>query len=218
MASNFHEVRAHGVVKAFGPTLAIAEAELVLTEGTITTLEGANGSGKSTLLLLLALLLRPTQGAILFDGAHPKPAWKVRGQIGLVAHFPAAYLDLTAYENLLLAANLHGLPNAYERVAMIVERFGITEFCARPMRTYSRGQQQRVSLARAILSEPRLLLLDEPTTGLDGEGLDELERVLNEERDRGTIIALATHDRAWAKRLANRRIRLEYGRAMEIAL
>ncbi len=205
-----------GVAKSFGGTLAVAHADLTLGTGTVTTLEGANGSGKSTLLLLLALLLRPTRGQVLFDEKPAGPAWHARGRIGLVAHFPAAYLDLTARENLTLIAKLHGISDAYTKIEALVERFAITEFADRPMRTYSRGQQQRVALARSILPAPRLLLLDEPTTGLDGQGLDELELALIEERERGAIIALATHDRVWARKIADHRVRLDNGKVMEM--
>lgn len=213
MTRAFKEIRAHDVVKAFGRTIAVAGVDVTLSEGTITTIEGANGSGKSTLLLILALLMRPTRGEVLVDGARPSARAATRGRIGLVAHFPAAYLDLTARENLLLAAKLCQIAEP-RKVDGLIERFKMVDFCDRPMRTYSRGQQQRTSLARAILTEPKLLLLDEPATGLDADGAEELDRVLREEKERGAIIAIATHNQQLAERIADRRVRLEAGRVV----
>jgi len=128
--------------------------------------EGPNGSGKSTLLSLLALIATPTRGSIRFGNRDATKQPDLRRHIGVLAHAAMIYPDLNAYENLALFASLHDLP-AGRTLDRERERFGLGAWAGRPARTYSRGQLQRVALARALLHEPLLLLLDEPSTGLD---------------------------------------------------
>jgi ABC-type multidrug transport system ATPase subunit len=215
---DFQEVRAEGLTKVFGATRALAEVDLRLTAGTITAVEGPNGSGKSTLLAILAHRLRPTRGTVRYGGMQagrgPEAA-ALRHRIGVLAHQPMIYPDLTGRENLLLFGRLHGLARPLERIAELCERFEIGAFAERPARTWSRGQLQRVALARAVLPAPRLLLLDEPSTGLDAAALGRLVETLQVERQRGAIQLLVTHDVALAERVADVRVRLERGRVVE---
>ncbi len=214
-ALDFDAVTARGLVKVYGPTRALAGVDITLAAGCVTSIEGPNGSGKSTLLGLLALLARPTRGAIRYgahDAEHGGPA--LRARIGVLAHAAMIYPDLTGRENLRLFAELHGLADRGARIAAILARFEVGAFVDRPARTYSRGQLQRVALARALVHAPRLLLLDEPSTGLDAPSVERLARTVAEERARGTIVALVTHDEPLAARLADVRIRLERGRVV----
>jgi heme exporter protein A len=124
------------------------------------------------------------------------------------------YPDLNAHENLRLFAQLYGLANVSEKLQQLADRFGLGSWAERPARTYSRGQLQRVALARSILHAPQLLLLDEPSTGLDVASVERLTAAVEAERARGAIVVLVTHDDPLRDRLANRRIRLAHGRVV----
>jgi len=208
---DFSAVTAQGLVKMFGPTRALSGVDLSLTAGCVTVIEGPNGAGKSTLLELLSLLSRPTRGTLRF-GSYD--AWRdrqlLRGTLGVLAHAAMLYPDLTGHENLTLFARMYGVPTA--RIGALAERFEATGFWERPVRTYSRGQLQRVALARALLHEPRLLLLDEPSTGLDVRATERLVEAVAVERARGAIVVLVTHDTALTDKLADRRVRINRGR------
>jgi heme exporter protein A len=177
----------------------------------VTVIEGPNGAGKSTLLDILSLLSRPTRGSLAF-GDHD--AWRERDQLraalGVLAHAPMLYPELSGQENLTFFGRIYGTPSG--RVAALAERFELTAFWRRPARTYSRGQLQRVALARALLHAPRLILLDEPSTGLDAAAVEQLVQAVQAERARGAIVALITHDPSLAERLADVRVRLSRGR------
>lgn len=195
----------------FGPTRALSGVDLTLEAGLVTVVEGPNGAGKSTLLDILSLLSRPTRGSLHF-GDHD--AWRsraaLRGCLGVLAHAPLLYPDLSGRENLVLFAHMYAVHE--RRVRELGERFDATAFWERPTRTYSRGQLQRVALARALLHAPRLILLDEPSTGLDVRATDQLVAAVRAERARGAIVALITHDQALVERVADRRVRLARGR------
>ena len=171
---------------------------------------GPNGAGKSTLLSLAALIARPTRGELLFDGEPAAP--RHRGGIGLVAHQPLVYPELTARENLTFFARLHALPDGVARVRMQIEDLGLEGCADRPARTYSRGQLQRLALARALLAAPSLLLLDEPANGLDAAALDRVATVLDRHRDRGGAALIVTHEPELAARVASRLVLLDGGR------
>ena len=161
MALDFDRIEARDLVKLYGPTRALAGVRFDLAAGEITAIEGPNGAGKSTLLSLLSLLGRPTRGELRFAGRDPWKTPGLRARIGLVAHAPMVYPDLTGDENLALTARLYGVPDPDAVRASLAARFELSGFMRRPARTYSRGQLQRLSLARALLPAPRLLLLDE---------------------------------------------------------
>ena len=210
MTADFDRVEAKGLVKVFGATRALIGVDARFDAGAVTVIEGPNGSGKSTLLNILAQLVRPTRGSVRYGDAGLKGS-ALRACIGVLAHAPMIYPDLSARENLRLFAKLHDVePEA--RLAQLVERFEIGRWGDRPARTYSRGQLQRLSLSRALLHTPRLLLLDEPSTGLDVRGVERLESAVHEERERGAIVVLVTHDAALAKRLADTTVSLRRGR------
>jgi len=155
-----------GLVRCYGEREALGDVSLSLHEGHTLVVFGPNGAGKTTLLRVLATLLRPHSGSVrIFDRGLPEEAWAVRGRIGLVGHEPLLYRELTARENLRFHARLHGTPPA--RVEALLDALAMTDRAEEPLRTLSRGMVQRVAVARAVLHEPRLLLLDEPYANLD---------------------------------------------------
>ena len=188
-----------GVTKTYGPVRALAGVSCTFRKGTITVLRGPNGSGKSTLLSIVGTMTRPTAGRV-DHGELGADRRAVRAAMGWVGHDSLCYPDLTGRENIELAASLHGC-NPAHAFARAVERFDLAAFANRPVRTFSRGQRQRIALARALVHGPRLLLLDEPTTGLDGAATDRLRALLVEEVQRGATIILSTHDDAFALRV-----------------
>jgi heme exporter protein A len=155
-----------GLARHFGEREALADVSLSLGEGQTLVVFGPNGAGKSTLLRVLATLLRPHAGTVsVFGSALPEQAWEVRGRIGLLGHEPLLYRELTARENLLFHARLHGV--AETRVQELLEAVAMTGRASEPVRSLSRGMVQRVAVARAVLHDPELLLLDEPYANLD---------------------------------------------------
>jgi ABC-type multidrug transport system ATPase subunit len=160
-------------------------------------LEGPNGAGKSTLLGILGGLIRPSSGSISCHPLGKQPA-QLRDQFGWVGHDSFLYRELTGRENVELAVALYGRGGTWEQVS---ERVGATTLENRKVGTMSRGQRQRIALGRALVHSPNVLLLDEPFSGLDVDGTVLLERVLLEERDRGTIVIAVTHDPSLSKRI-----------------
>lgn len=210
--ASFDFVQTRALSKIYGPTRALTGVDLRFERGTVTAVEGPNGSGKSTLLSLLSLLARPSKGEIWFGSQLTARAPGLRASVGVLGHAPMIYPDLNAHENLSLCAQLYNLPDATERLRQGVERFGLGSWSERPARTYSRGQLQRVALARAVLHGPRLLLLDEPSTGLDVASVVRLVTAVQAERARGAIVVLVTHDEPLRDQLSDRRIQLAHGR------
>jgi heme exporter protein A len=198
------------VSKTYGPVRALTNVSAQFPVGAVTAVLGPNGSGKSTLLSLVATLARPTSGTVK-HGPLGRTRDEVRRVLGWVGHDSLCYGDLTGRENLAFAARLYDTSDdAVERVAKRFELGGA--FFDRPFRTYSRGQRQRVALARALLHDPMLVLLDEPTTGLDAAGVARLTDVVKEEAERGAVVVVVTHDEAFASAVATREVRLDRGR------
>lgn len=214
MTVRFEHVQTRALSKVYGPTRALTSVDVRFARGEVTSVEGPNGSGKSTLLSLLGMLARPSKGEIFFGDRSVVKAPSLRAAVGVLGHAPMIYPDLNAHENLRLFAQLYGLPNASERLQLLAERFGLGSWSDRPARTYSRGQLQRVALARSILHSPQLLLLDEPSTGLDVASVERLVTAVQAERERGAIIVLVTHDDPLRDLLADRRIKLAHGRVV----
>ena len=190
-------IRAHGLGRTFGAKRVIDNLDLDLARGGFLLVTGPNGSGKTTLLRLVAGLLVPTAGELLVE--------TTRERVGFVGHEPLVYRELTALENLDLYGRLYRVPERRERIGMLLERFGLWE--ARNDRTdsYSRGMLQRLSLCRALLHDPDLLVLDEPFNALDEEGAALLDRELAELRPRATFV-VATHDPGRVAALASDRL------------
>jgi heme exporter protein A len=203
-------VELRGVSKTYGAVRALAGVSCGFAGGTVTAIRGPNGSGKSTLLSIVGTLVRPTSGTVDY-GDLGRGRQAVRAQLGWVGHETLCYPDLSGRENIELAARLQGcdVTEAYEAAR---ERFELGAFAERPVRTYSRGQRQRIAVARALVHRPRLLLLDEPTTGLDAAATRRLEAVVREEVERQAIVVIVTHDAAFAEAMGSRSVWLERGR------
>ncbi len=215
MKLDFEEVAVTGLAKSYGPTLALAGVDLSFARGTVTVVQGANGSGKSTLLWLLALLAHPTRGDIRYGTYGTDRTDDLRGRIGFVAHQLQLYPGLSGHENLVLAAKLQGIPYADKRATDLGEALSLFEYWNRPLRTYSRGQAQRVAIARALLHEPRLLLMDEPSTGLDVQSAQALLRLIEQEKQDGAIVIVVSHELGFAKRVADQVLHMDRGRIVE---
>jgi heme exporter protein A len=209
-----------GVVKMFGLLPALRGVTLAVPRGQFMALLGPNGSGKSTLLRLLASLSRPNQGVIRVGGWElPREAAAVRAQIGLVAHKPLLYDSLTARENLLFFARLYDLPSDQRaaRVDQLLAQVGLNRRAHDLARTFSRGMQQRLSIARALLHDPAVLLLDEPYTGLDPKAAATLDALLRSASESGRTIVMSTHDLDRAAALTDRALILARGQIVHDA-
>jgi heme exporter protein A len=183
------------VVRRYGEREALAGVSLSLPVGATLAVLGCNGAGKTTLLRLLASLLRPHGGRAQVLGASlPKDAWRVRGRVGLLSHEPLLYRELTACENLVFHARLHGL--ACERVEQVLAAVGMARRAAEPLRTLSRGMVQRVAIARTVLHDPELLLLDEPRANLDPAAVELVEPLIGPATDptRPRTRVIVSHD------------------------
>jgi ABC-type multidrug transport system ATPase subunit len=180
------------VTKRFGAVRALAGVDASFAASRVAVLTGGNGSGKSTLLAIVGTLARATAGDVN-HGDIGRDVREVRANLGWVGHETLAYGDLTGRENIVLTARIHGLRPA-QALDEAIERFALAAFVDRLVRTYSRGQRQRVALARALLHHPALLLLDEPTAGLDAASTANLARVVREEALHGATVILSTHD------------------------
>jgi ABC-type multidrug transport system ATPase subunit len=192
-------IAARGLGRSFGAKRVLRDLDLDVAERDLLLVTGPNGSGKSTLLALCAGLLVPTAGE-LEVGVD-------RGSIGLLAHEPLVYRELTALENLDLYGRLYHVAERRERIGMLLERYGLWEARRQRVATYSRGMQQRLALCRALLHEPDLLLLDEPYAGLDEEGAELLDAELGALAGTRTLL-VATHDPERVAPLATGRLAL----------
>jgi heme ABC exporter ATP-binding subunit CcmA len=213
---DFEELTVHDVSRDFGRRRALARISFQVARGLIVGLLGPNGAGKSTMLALLATLLRPSSGDIRY-GRHPAAtdAPLVRGSIGLLGHDLFLYPELTTRENLEFFASLYGLHAPRAAAEEALQRAGLASRADDPAATLSRGMRQRVALERALIHQPRLVLLDEPFTGLDDASAAALVLRLGTLRDQGAIVVLATHELEVAEDLVDRAIFLRAGRLIE---
>jgi ABC-type multidrug transport system ATPase subunit len=193
----------------FGTTVALRGVSGEFDAGVVHVIVGSNGSGKSTLLRAVGTMLRPSSGQVLYRPAMSLSA--VRREVGWLSHETLVYPDLSGRENVELAAHLYGL-DATEAWASVRSRFGLGKFTDRPVRTNSRGQRQRVAMARALVHDPSLVLLDEPGTGLDEEGMATLRTVLEREVERRKLVLMVTHDAVGFRSLPQKVWRLDRGR------
>jgi len=183
------------LVKSFGPRTALAGVDLSVEAGEFVTLVGPNGAGKTTLLRILATLARPTSGTVRIAGLDPgQEGEEIRRRIGFLSHRTLLYEDLTARQNLRFYARMYDLDVGPARIADLLGRVGLADREHDLVRTFSRGMQQRLAVARAVLHQPRVLLLDEPYTGLDLQAAQVLTELLAELVREGSTILLTTHN------------------------
>jgi heme exporter protein A len=188
-------IRIEGLVKNYGTNAVLRGVDLHVQPGEFVTLVGPNGAGKTTLMRIVATLLQSKSGSVRVGGwPLPEHAEKVRRHIGLVSHHSLLYGDLTAAENLSFFARIYQLENRDERVIDALKNVGLAARQRDPVRSFSRGMVQRLTLARATLHEPDVLLFDEPYTGLDQDATQLLDSLLREESEKGRTIFMITHD------------------------
>jgi heme ABC exporter ATP-binding subunit CcmA len=183
-----------GVSRTFGRRRAVDGVDLSLDPGDCLALFGPNGAGKTTLLRVIAGLLKPTSGTVRVGGRELRSDAAARAQVGLISHQSMLYRALTARENVEFAARLYGMRDPRAAAMRALGRMRVAERADTPVRALSRGLQQRVSIARAIVHEPRVVLLDEPYTGLDAAGGAALTDMLQLLRDQGASLLLVTHN------------------------
>ena len=198
--------RSAAVTKVFGETVALWGVDLVGRSGELIAAHGANGSGKTTLLRIIAGLVAPTRGRVAWTTTSPG----TRPRIGLLGHATHLFEELTAIENVALAARL---ARRDEAIAIdLLGRLGVGQHGGRRAGGLSAGTRRRVGLARALATDPDVLLVDEPFAGLDQPAADVVGRVLGEARTNGRLVVIATHDDARSRSIATSIVRLEDGR------
>ncbi len=191
------------LVKRFGPLTVLRELDFEVYSGEFVALLGPNGSGKTTLLRILGTLSRPTSGLVRIASYQlPQAGADLRAHLGVVSHQPLMYGDLTAEENLYFYSRLYSVGG--ERIKEVLDLVGLTNRKNDLVRTFSRGMQQRLTIGRAILHNPRILLLDEPHTGLDQEAGEILDSVLQAVALEGRTVLMTSHDLVRAASLATR--------------
>jgi len=204
-----------GLKKSFSLKPILRGVELVLDQGERMALLGATGAGKTTLLRILAGLTKPGAGTVRIGGWDiEREVQQVRHLVGFVGHQPYLYDELTALENLLFFGRIYTVKRAQERAAELLERVGLAKRAGERAGVLSRGQLQRLALARALLHSPQLLLLDEPDAGLDDEGIELLEALLQEHTERGGTILFTTHNIERALKFSDRISMLGGGRVV----
>ena len=205
-------IETRGLKKAFGLRLVLRGVDLNIAAGECVALLGPNGAGKTTLMRILATLSKPSAGQVRVAGLPlPDGAAEVRRRLGVVSHHTLLYSDLTAEENLQFYGQLYGLEQPAARLSAVLEQVGLAKRRRDLVRTFSRGMQQRLAIARALLPDPAVVLFDEPYTGLDPEASLMLDAVLRTVAHAGRTVLLSTHDLPRGLALADRVVILARG-------
>jgi ABC-type multidrug transport system ATPase subunit len=218
MTVDFDTVFIDDVSRHYGRRRALAHVTLQAERGQVLGLFGPNGAGKSTLISVLSTMLRPSSGRVRYGSHTVEGAGDaLRGSIGVLGHDLFLYADLTARENLRFFGTLYGLDRLDARVTEALQLARLTDRADDRAGAFSRGLRQRLALERALLHHPRLVLLDEPFTGLDDESALVLIERLRMLRDAGRIVVMATHDFDTAEAVVDRSMCVDRGRAWPVA-
>jgi heme exporter protein A len=184
-----------GLEKNYGYMRALRGVDLNIKAGESWSIFGPNGAGKTTLIGILSLLTKPTGGMLKIHGLEAEnDETRLRKQIGVISHQTFLYGDLTAYENLIFFGRLYGVPDVKVRTRFMLREMGLKDWAGERVRNFSRGMQQRLAIARALLHEPSILLLDEPFTGLDQVGVRQFQGMLQRFRTKHRIILITSHN------------------------
>jgi ABC-type multidrug transport system ATPase subunit len=213
---DFNTLTLTDVSRSFGRRWALNRVSLHCEGGQIVALLGPNGSGKTTLLMIAAGLIGPSSGEVRYGSYAPATGADVRARIGLLGHDLYLYPELTAAENLTFFASLYGVPDVGRRVDAALGRADLNDRRDDAVGGFSRGMRQRLALERALLHDPRLVLLDEPFTGLDDTATAALVRRLEGLRTAGCIVLIATHDLETVETLIDRAVMLRAGRLVSM--
>ena len=217
MGAHSPAILARGVVKRFGTTQALAGLDLTAEPGTILGVLGPNGAGKTTAVRILTTLLRPDAGRVEVAGFDVvRQPDQVRTRIGLAGQYATVDELLSGRENLVMVGRLFHLPRAEarRRADALLERFGLTDVAHRPVKTYSGGMRRRLDLAASLVTEPQVLFLDEPTTGLDPRSRLTLWEIIREQAARGATVLLTTQYLDEADQLADTIVVIDHGRVI----
>ena len=212
---DFRSLTFTDVSRHFGRRRVLNKVSCHLSAGEIVALLGPNGAGKSTLLSIAATLLNPSSGRVLYGDGSVASGPELRARIGVLGHDLSIYPELSAAENLAFFGRAYGIADVDRAVASALQRAGL-DGRDDPVGQFSRGMRQRLALERALLHEPRLVLLDEPFTGLDDAATAALRTRLADLRGAGCIVLLATHDLETVDGLADRALLLRSGRLLPI--
>lgn len=189
------DILAHEIKKTYGNFDALKGVSITIKRGEFFTLFGPNGAGKTTLIKLLATLTEPTSGSLEVYGYDAKSEVKpIRSIVGVISHDTYLYENLSAFENIKFFAELYGLSNIEDRVSTVIEQVGLKARMHDLVRNFSRGMKQRLTVARAIVHEPKILLLDEPYTGLDLNGAQIFGEMLSDLKTQNRTILMTTHN------------------------
>ena len=203
------------IQKKFGHFTALGGVSIQIPRGEFVTLFGRNGAGKTTFLKIVATLIRPTHGSLHIEGIDiRKQPELARRHIGFLSHNTFIYRDLTAIENLRFFCRLYGVDSSTDRLMNHLERVGLRRRANDAVRAFSRGLQQRMGIARVLLHDPSLILLDEPYTGLDAQAVAMLNAVLDEIVAAGRTVILTTHDLEQGLRAATRAMVMDRGKVV----
>ena len=205
-------VEVSSLTRKFGTRAAVDGIDLTLDGGDCLAVFGPNGAGKTTLLRLIAGLLKPTSGDVRLNGVNVRRDTAARARVGIISHHSMLYAPLTVRENLTFTAKLYGLDDADAAVSESMSRLGIADRADTAVRTLSRGLQQRVSIARAIVHQPSVVLLDEPYSGLDESGAGALTSLLRGLKSAGATLVIVTHNVAEGLTLATHAAIMSAGR------
>lgn len=193
------------LTKRFGLKTILRNLDFQVARGEFVALLGPNGAGKTTFLRILSSLSKPSYGTVKVAGhSLPNESAKVRAKLGVVSHLPLLYPDLTAEENLQFYARMYGLTHYASRITDVLQLIGLEPRRKDLVRTFSRGMQQRLSIGRAILHQPEIILFDEPYTGLDQDASSMLDDLLRSIASHGRTVVMTSHDLIRAESLATR--------------
>jgi heme exporter protein A len=200
-----YAIEAKRLIKSYGEHYALRGIDLSVKWGDFLAIFGPNGAGKTTLLKVLATIVKPSSGDVSVAGFNLREdAVKVRHRIGVVSHQTLLYDDLSAYENLRFYGKMYGVPDLKDRINQLIAQVGLESRLHDPVRTLSRGMQQRLAIARALIHDPPILLLDEPGTGLDQHASAMLANIIISTLTGQRTVIMTTHSLEQGAALGNR--------------